>query len=133
MGKIRERLGTRGAYELNHFCETTTNLIATEEGEDLEEARTYCFTRDRYTDRVNQYGRFHTLRLGCRTHRRFHRRLIEVLEPGERRVERSEMLAHPLDTHVLVDRGPVVLDRIGKELRKLVGRFKVSSEESSVA
>ena len=66
------------------------NLIGTEQGEDLEEARTDCFTRDRYTDRVNQYSRLHTPRLGCRAQRRFHRRLIEVLEPGERCVERRE-------------------------------------------
>src|SRR5580765_182082 len=91
------------------------NLIGTEQGEHVEDARTYCFTRDRYTDRVNQYSRLHTPRLGCRTQRRFHRRLIEVLEPGERRVERSEMLAHSLDPYVLVDRGLVVLDRIRKE------------------
>src|SRR4249919_3949458 len=108
VGKIKDGLGTRGAQELNHFGDTTMNLIGTEQGEHFEDARTYCFTRDRYTDRVNQYSRLDTPRLGCRTQRRFHRRFIEVLEPGERRVERNEMLAHSLDPYVLVDRGLVV-------------------------
>jgi hypothetical protein len=45
------------------------NLIGTKEGEHFEQARTDCFTRDRYTDRVNQYSCLHTSRLGCRTQR----------------------------------------------------------------
>lgn len=53
LGKISEPLGMWGADELDHFGKTATNLIGTEESEDLEEARTDCFTSDRYTDRVN--------------------------------------------------------------------------------
>ena len=39
--------------ELDHFANTTTNLIGTEESEHFEQAWTDCFTSDRYTDRVN--------------------------------------------------------------------------------
>src|SRR5881296_147405 len=61
-GKIKERLGTPSRTQLSRCRQTTMNLVPTQDGEHLEQSRTYCFSRDRYTDRVNQCSRLHTAR-----------------------------------------------------------------------
>src|SRR5206468_311438 len=114
-GKIKERLGTPSRTQLSRCRQTTMNLVPTQDGEHLEQSRTYCFSRDRYTDRVNQCSRLHTARLGRGAQRGLGRRLIEMLHPRKCRVDGRQMLPHPADTQMLVDRGGVVLDRVGEK------------------